>query len=246
MTLAAGRGLLLASALAVALHGLLFLAVRPGLNGGRVGGMPVAPQTSYLPRAPGKLPMAGNEVRILGSPVLFSLPSGMGFSRALMQQDVATRLDTLSRPQESEQFLAIDTAARDTARQLVTPDLLLSSGKGGAPALPEGIFPASENRPSARRVTIVPELKERLIGGIVLPPALNQEVPQGWEVSASMSVSELGTVEHVFLNRPLEPAALNQQVLQLLYGLRFKPGAAVDGSIEIYSPETTAVAVETP
>ena len=46
----------------------------------------------------------------------------------------------------------------------------------------------------------------------------------------------------MFLEQPLESAPLNQQVLQLLYGLRFKPGAgSVEGSIEIYSPEKTTV-----
>jgi hypothetical protein len=240
VTFSVSRGVWWASGLAVALHGLLFFAARPGLNGGRVGGIPVSPRTYYLAPVPAQLPMARTEMRILGSPVLFALPSSLGFSRALMQQDVSTRLDTLSRPQQSEQFLAIDPAAGDATRQLVTPGLMVSSMSGGIPALPNGIYPAAVNRPSARRVTIVPALRERLIGGIVLPPALNQEVPQGWEVSATMSVSGLGTVEHVFLNRPLEPPALNQQVLQLLYGLRFKPGEPVDGSIEIYSPETTS------
>ena len=60
-----------------------------------------------------------------------------------------------------------------------------------------------------------------------------------WEVRADITVSSEGVVEHVFLEQPLETAALNQSILRLLHGLRFKPGDnTMVGHIEVYSPGT--------
>ena len=230
------RGILWAALLAAALHALLFLAVRP-TNGESLGGVRVAPETNYLSKPPGKLPMAGTGIRTIKSPVVFSLPTGMGFSRELLVQDVATPLNTFSRPVPAENFLEIDPVAHEADLSLFPRDLMLTAGEASAPALPVDIFQPLGKRPAARRVTLAPELKDRMVGGIVLPPSLNQGASAAWEVRASISVSEMGSVRHVFLDQPLDSAPLNQQVLQLLYSLRFKPGETIEGGIEIYSPE---------
>ncbi|MEA2068272.1 MAG: hypothetical protein U9P12_03630 [Verrucomicrobiota bacterium] len=230
------RGILWAALLAAALHALLFLAVRP-TNGEGLGGVRVAPETRYLAMATGKLPMAGTGIRTTKSPVVFSLPSGMGFSHELLVQDVATPLNTFSRPVPAENFLEIDhPVAHEAGLSLFPLDLMLTAGEASAPALPVDVFQPLEKRPAARRVTLAPELKDRMVGGVVLPPLLNQEAPNAWEVRASVSVSEMGSVRHVFLDQPLDSEPLNQQVLQLLYSLRFKPGESIEGGIEIYSP----------
>ena len=114
---------------------------------------------------------------------------------------------------------------------------MLTTADRSALDLPSGIFQSEEKRAAARRVNLTAELKERLQGGVVLPPVLNKTGSSPWEIHASVSVSEQGTVKHVFLDQPLDVEGLNQPLLQLLYGLRFKPGEAVEGSIEIYSPE---------
>lgn len=236
MTDAPNRGIFTAAILAVALHALLFLA-RPG-NGKGVAGVLVAPKTRYLVQLEQNLSMTGSEIRTVKSPVVFSLPSSVGFSRALLENDVATPLNTFSRPEQSENFLDVDLAPVAGQDALVPRELMLTSGEPGAPGVPSDVYQTVAERPSARRVTIAPELKDRLVGGVVLPPALNQEVEKPWEAKASVTVSEAGNVQHVFLEKPLEQAQLNQQVLQLLYGLRFKPGRLVEGEVGIYSPET--------
>ena len=236
------RGIFAAAFFAVLLHAALFVLVRPATSRG-ISGFPVAPNTSYLTRESGRLPGSGIDVRVVASPVLFSLPSSMGFSRELMTQDVLTPL-TFSQPVESEQFLQAGLG-RDDA-MLDSQALMLTAQAPRIPGLPNDIFQTAEKRPAARRVTLVPELKERMVDGVVLPPELNQEVSKAWEIRAQISVGENGAVRHVFLEQPLESAAMNTRILRLLHGLKFNPGEPVDGMVEIYSPETKAVVEVTP
>jgi hypothetical protein len=232
------RAIELAVCLAVMMHLLLFMAVRPS-NGNGLAGVLVAPETHYLAKAPGKLLLAGSDVRTVWSPAIFSLPSEMGFSRDLLNVDLRTRL-AFSQQVESESFLDVDPVPRDTGAQVIPQELMLTAGARTAPQLPAEIFQSVEKRPSARRISLAPELQERLIGGVVLPPTLNKQSTTPWEVRAAVSISKQGRVRHVFLDQPLESAKLNQEVIHLLYGLRFKSGdGPVEGSIEIYSPETT-------
>lgn len=236
------KGIFMACGLAGTLHLLLFAAVSPTDGKGSVGTM-MPPATRYLVQAAANLPESGSEVRTVCSPVLFSLPSNMGFSRELMEKDVHTRL-SFSQQVEAERFLAVDSAKRVADVRLTPQELMLTAGVASSPGLPADGFLGLEKRPAARRVNLAPELKERLVDGVVLPPALNKDVTEPWEIHASVSVSEYGAVNHVFLDKPLKSVPLNRHVLQLLYGLRFKPGQAVDGSIEIYSPEAAVEEVE--
>ncbi len=229
----ANRGAIgLAASLAVAMHLLLFMAVRPSDGSGQAA-RPAPPGTCYLSR----FPKLGNNIRTVGSPVLFSLPSKIGFSRDLLETDMRTKL-TFTQQAESDNFLEVDSVACTGAARFVPQELMLTAGESAGPRLPEATFQSLEKRRPGRRVHIAPELKARLVGGVVLPPELNQETETAWQVRADVSISGQGVVRHVFLDQPIESAPLNQQVLQLLYGLRFKPGdGSVEGSIEIYSPE---------
>ncbi len=232
------RAIELAASLAVILHLALFALVRPA-PGSELAGALVPPNTHYLAKASGALPIDGTDARVIWSPLLFSLPSEAGFSHDLLQE--MPRTPSTYFPQvELEDFLEVDPVPRGTAAQIQPRELMLATFGNTAPKLPANEFQPLGKRLSARRVYVAPELKERLVGGIVLPPELNKEVATAWEAHAAVSISGQGTVRHVFLDQPLESAKLNSQVLRLLYGLRFKPGEApVDGRIEIYSPETT-------
>lgn len=237
MTLSLDRGVLAAILIGVLLHGLFFYMVRPApvpLSLTRL----TPPSTYFSVSSQADGTAVASEVRTIWSPVVFSLPSGMGFSRELHQQDVRTRL-SFTQEVETEQFLQVEPAGYRGDGLMIPRDLMVTSG-AHVPGLPE-IAPADPARkPTAPRVYVAPELKSRLEGGIVLPPVLNQDFSAPWEVRASVSVSEQGLVRHVFLEKPLDEPTLNQQVLQLLYGLRFKSGESIEGSIELYSPRSTA------
>jgi len=224
------RSLGMAASLAILLHLLLFLAVRPSTGHGHPP--PKAPLTRYLAAA---RPPAGTDIRVAGSPVLFSLPSRMGFSSALLHARLRTKLD-LKQRKEPETFLEVSTLPPEAS----PGKLMLTAGGSHAPGLPALPVQPPEKRTSAQRIQISPRLRERLEGGIVLPPELNQETPAAWQVQAEVGISAQGEVLHVFLDHPLESKALNQQVLQLLHGLRFKPGdSPAEGRIELYSPKPT-------
>jgi len=225
------RGIIVAVAIAVPMHLLLFALARPPAVASVAP--PVPPATRYLFQGTEN---EGTAVRVINSPVVFSLPSSMGFSSELRDGDVQTSL-TFSKKAPSERFLEVDASAMDSATHLDSQGLMLSASKSTAPQLPVGIFQPLEPRAAAPRVVLVPELEKRLKDAVVLAAGLNEKVSKPWEVRASVSVSEQGVVRHVFLDRPLESAPRNQQVLQLLYGLRFTPGSAMEGVVTIYSPE---------
>lgn len=220
----------LAVCVAVLLHVLLFFMVRP--VPAQQADRPALPDTRYLAGG-----IQGTDARAIWSPLLFSKPSNMGFSRGFLEDGLRTRL-TFDREVASEYFLEIKPRPSGEP-QINSQALMLTAPEKTAPQLPTRQF-RPEGKPSAaRRVYVVPELKARLVGGIVLPPELNKEVENAWEVHADITVSGQGMVQHVFLEQPLESTELNNQILRLLQGLRFKPGdAPVDGRIEIYSPKT--------
>lgn len=236
MSLAPTRGLVLAFAIAAGMHLMLFVLAQPSVGRGQPVAL-VPPVTRY-----GDSTVAegdSDNVRMIESPVLFSLPSPLGFSRELMDHDVVTRKSFMQQQVHSEQFLDVSPSAQNAVER-IQPGELMVAATSRDPLLPVPGAIESAPFPPARRVTMSWGLRDRLIGGIVLPPGLNKIFEKPWAVHASASISEQGQVVHVFLDQPLEPASLNQEVLRLLYGLRFKPGKAVDGTIDIYSPETAA------
>lgn len=232
---APGMGWVLATGAALSLHLLLFVAVEP--SRGNTADRPVdPPRTRYLPASAGDAANAESDVRMVRSPVMFSLPSAMGFSQKLWNNDVQTKKSFLQ-PEKKEHFLEVETGPQYAGEWLAPLELMISSREIG-PALPVVVVDGDPPRMVATRVVLAPELKSRLVGGIVLPPELNGAVETPWEVHASISVSEQGAVRHILLEQPLESPERNQQVLRLLYGLRFKAGEPIESGIDIYSPET--------
>lgn len=235
MMLVSQREFMLIASFSVMAHLCLFLVFRVSAEDGRNRAAAV-PRTLYSGSETDAPAGLQNHVRMVQSPVIFSLPSVMGFSRDLLVQKARTRL-VLSQPKQTEEFLPVDPLEAVAVR-ISREKLMVSTAGRDEPRVPGAFIARPQSRPAARRVFMVPALKDRLIGGVVLPAALNLTSAKPWEVHASVSVGESGAVTHVFLDEPLESPALNQQVMQLLHGLRFKAGPAVDGSIEIYSPET--------
>lgn len=214
------------------LHLALFALVRPA-PGERLSETRIPPDTHYLTTPPTQ----STDARLIWSPLLFSLPSKMGFSYDLLQKKPRSPSPDLA-PVELGNFLEVHLSTRDTERQIVPQELMLTTFGSPAPKLPAVKKNSNDPSPAARRVYVAPQLKQRLVGGIVLPPELNKTTDTAWEALASINVSGQGTVQHVFLDHPLESTEINSQILRLLYGLRFKPGKdSLDGRIEIYSSQ---------
>ncbi len=228
------RGIYWAVGIAVLMHILLFIAMRPKPAAATVRSIFEPPNTGYLAQKSGGK-MNGDAVRTMWSPVLFSLPSDeMGFSRELAFQDVKTPLH-LDNPTEYEHFLNVNPADKNAARKLASQELMLTAGIPDSPRLPFRNSEPSVPVPAEKRVHLSSNLKQRLPETIVLPEELNRPTEKPWEVSASITVTDLGRVEHVLLKQPLESVPLNRAVLKLLYGLQFKSGEPVEGHIDIFS-----------
>lgn len=231
---ASGRGWVLAAGAALSLHMLLFLTIEP--SRGNVSDHQTAPPpTRYLQASPEDTANVAHAISAVRSPVLFSLPSAMGFSKDLFNNDVRTKLSFLQSV-KTEHFLEDETVSQYAGKQLAPVELMVS-GREKNPALPVAVVDVEPPRKVATRVVLAPELKSRLVGGIVLPPELNRSVESPWEVHASISVSEQGAVRHILLEQPLESPERNHQILRLLYSLRFKAGESIESGIDIYSPE---------
>lgn len=219
---------------ALLMHILLFLAAKPSNVNGLVF-IPSPPETNYaMPTAEGAVEMVA--VRMIKSPTLFSLPSELGFSRELKLNDVQNKKTITPLQVHSESFHTIDFGARENGKQLHPRELMISETQREA-ILPSGKSLPIQPRMGAKRIYLSPELERRLMGSVELPPDLVMPADQPWTVRASVHVSAQGAVEHVMLEQPLDSPSLNQQVLQMIYKLRFTPGDAVDSSLEIYSPE---------
>jgi hypothetical protein len=226
----------LALCLAVMMHLFLFLAVRsPGPAS--LPGVLVPPETHYMGSPSDRSTFSGVDARTVWSPVMFSFPSELGFSRELLEDDLRTRL-TFSKANASENFLEVDVVSGEGDVQIDPQELMITKSVSSYQLTPETFTPLQE-RPSANRIYVAPELKDRLIGGVVLPPVLNKVPAEAWEVHADVSISKQGQVKHVLLEQPLESAGLNQDVIRLLYGLHFQSAEQpVEGRIDIYSPRT--------
>ena len=229
-----GREWIIAAGAALSLHLLLFMAVTPS-RGLAAGEKPPPPQTRYMLASAGDEASAESDVRTVRSPVVFSLPSAMGFTQELLSNDVRTKL-SFSQPVKTEHFLE-ERNVPQYAGERLAPIGLMISGMEKEPALPLAGAAAEPTHLVASRVVLAPELKSRLVCGIVLPSELNGAVDKPWEVHASISVSEQGAVRHILLEQPLQSPERNQQILRLLYSLRFKAGEPIESKIDIYSPE---------
>ncbi len=225
----------MAVGIAVVMHLLLFVAAGPTENGSMPEMASVQPYTHYsLPAKDGDMDEA--VIRAVESPVVFSLPSALGFSREMLGCEVHTS-KSFQQPVRNEQFLDVEPSVRGLNK---TPDFsqLMVTAVDRTPKPPALTVGVERPFPASSRVMIPPELENRLVGELVLPAEMNRPAETPWLVHASISISKEGMVTHVLFDQPLEPESLNNLALRWFYRLRFTAGAALESSIEIYSPES--------
>ena len=204
----------------------------------------LAPQSRYRCCSDQDIPAGAERVRVLNSPVLFSLPSSMGFSGLVGEYDVETRT-SFKQQVHSDDFADAVPSGFPICKECGLESLLLWEG-GRRLALPQMDQTDFTEIPVVRRVFMEDQLRNRLIEALVLPDALNAGGDEEWTVRAMLHITSEGFVEHVFLEQPLAVADLNEAVLRFFYNLRFKAGAELDTSVEIFSPSGLGRIGETP
>ncbi len=178
---------------------------------------PATPAFSYLPIDTSAREMApDDDPRAVWSPVLFSLPSPVGFSRPLLSGRAG-----IGAPLESPGVTRLSLAWEAPAPAPLVPERIRLEALDpslGTPRPPVRLPPAA-----ALQV-----LRQSGFGGADAPQMPLPDPARlglaGWETEALIEADELGTVHHVLLNPP-PPAEDARQLVQSLYRWRFAPGS---------------------
>lgn len=218
----------IAIGLAIVLHLCLFVLTS---SAPQKKSTPLPPHTQYI--ASSKENNTLSNARVLWSPVLFSLPSTLGFSQKLLQQKMKSPKTDFQQT-DIESFLPIDPTTKNRNEKTDIRSLMISTQP--IPLQPP-LAIKSTPRPLSPRFNLTPTLKNRMTGELILPLALNQPAETPWEINAEITVSPDGKVQHVLLDHPLESAILSQSVIYVLQDLQFKKSEqTTEGFIHIYSP----------
>jgi len=193
------------------------------------------PHARYLPvRAAADGGEPASDLRVMWSPVLFALPTPMGFSRAPAAGDGHDR-PRVQRPNIEPQLMPPPPAAPLTA---LVPTPKLPAFNDGARFRLDDDTPVFAVLPAA-----TPALAVEVLGGLAGRPCLEQPLPalppdlaaDSWTVAATLEVGREGRVQHVFLDPPSTVAEFNAQLTQAFLHWRFAPSAAAaQGSVHLH------------
>ena len=224
--------------LAVGWHGLWGWLFSPARAVSTIAPLRV-PQVSYMPvNADGRDGEALNaDIRALWSPVLFSIPTPMGFSRSVLTNEVGVR-PPLGQSMAFSNFLE-RSALPVQASPLVTIPALND-------IVAETIKSLALNETDPSRVTPVPatggEVQVEFLQGLAERKPANLNLPRhpwikgdkAWEIVLYIEFGEDGLVRQVFVESPTESESLNAALAQGAWKLRLEnPGVPVSGRIVV-------------
>ena len=214
----------------------------PPAGGGLTAEAPGTPATAYLPNPLGP-PRPERDPRILRSPVLFALPSPLGFSRKILREPFRVPL-TFIQPAESAALLPLTLSALDADVPLHLSDLMVFSPRSAPPPLPEvgAPLPVAPPAPPQPTLRLSSALQQRLFEPAKPPATLQPAGSEPLFLRAVLYLDPDGTVHAVFFEKP-PPAPLEIPLLAYLRQLRFRPAdAAAVGSVELFLPPRTDAA----
>ena len=203
--------------------------------------VPFRSVSHFVPHArflPGQAVVAGGaaqgDLRVMWSPVLFALPTPMGFSRAPSDGEGHDR-PRVQRP--SIEPLLLSPPPAMSASAVVTAVPLPTFADGAHFQLDEAapvfaLLPANTNLLTVEIVGDLAGFQALEKPLPVLPPELTAD---SWTVIAHIDLDRFGNVRHVFLDPPSSLAAFNAQLLQALYRWRFAAiTTEVHGAIHLH------------
>ena len=199
----------------------------------------------FVPHArflPGRTAAAGDEaqrdLRVMWSPVLFALPTPMGFSRTPAAGDGHDR-PRVQRPSLDPILLL---PPQDVNRGMVVSAAPVPAFAAGDHFNVDGVTPVFDAQPAATQALVV-----ELLGELAVVQPLEKPLPavppelaaDSWGVSAQVDVGREGGVRHVFLDPPSTSTDFNVQLLQMIYRWRFTPPTTdLHGTIRLYHVAT--------
>ncbi len=180
----------------------------------------------YLPaRAPAEGGEPQRDLRVMWSPVLFALPTPMGFSRAPAAGDGHDR-PRVQRPDIEAQLMPPPPAA---GLAPVVPAPRPPTLNNGANFRVDDVAPVFAKLPAVTNTLtseVAGDLAARACLEQPLPPLPPELTALNWQVVAKLEVAREGRVLHVFLDPPSTAADFNAQLTQALLRWRFAPAAA--------------------
>lgn len=214
--------------LAASWHALWWVWLSPRWCAARPHGLPAVRMTYLAER--GELAEDGQEQRNsrrLWSPVLFALPTPVGFSQAVLEKDFALR-PPLEAPGGSAMYLEYTPAPSAPLEGLVPglPDLVqktLQTYPGQSPA--RSVF--TRDRQSRSTAPLTVEFGAGLADVEPLEFATPKwgRLPGGkaWEATAVLMVDKYGMVQHTLLESSSTSDRLDRDLVRFLKKLRFGP-----------------------
>jgi len=221
---AAWRPQVWSAVLAVVWFGFWGLLLQPADRKASAARPAKTPRVAFLPGPAargGGVPHA--DLRALWSPVLFSLPTPMGFSRSVVSGDAALRLplqQALSTP-----VLLARPAPPPHALLIPSPADVLSGRAAAGPLVPETpVFArAAAVTGQAWQILLRGGLADAVWQAQPLPTAPADGSAGVWEAGAQLEVSREGVVQHVWLEAPTASSNLNNQLVHALLQWRGTP-----------------------
>jgi len=223
----AGWRQLWAAVLALAWFGGWGLLLQPAGSPAPATRVAKAPRVTYLPAPAVQGDGATRaDLRVLWSPVLFSLPTPMGFSRSAASNE-ATLRPPLQQALSTPVLLA--RPVPPPAAPLIPPPVANLAGPApAAPAVPAApVFTAPPPATSAAwQVLLRGGLADAAWQAQPLPPAPADGTAADVEAGAQLEFSREGWAQHVWLDAPTASSNVNAQLVRALLQWRCAPAAA--------------------
>lgn len=174
-----------------------------------------------------------SDLRVMWSPVLFALPTPMGFSRAPAAGDGHDR-PRVQRPSLDPLLMPPPSVAKLAP---VVPASKLPELNDGKNFRLDGATPVFAEIPAATNTLAI-----ELLGALAQLHSLEQPLPplpaelaaDSWAIVATLEVGREGRVQHVFLDPPSSSTNFNAELTQALYRWRFVPAAAAQGPVHLH------------
>lgn len=206
-----------------------------------------APHARFLP---GRTAAVGDEaqrdLRVMWSPVLFALPTPMGFSRTPAAGDGHDR-PRVQRPGLEPVLLS---PPQDADRGRVVSTISVPAFTAGDRFNVDEGVPVFTTQPAITNMLLV-----ELLGELAALQPLGKPLPvvpaglaaDSWSMKVQIDIGREGSVRHAFLDPPSAAPEFNIQVLQAISRWRFAPlSAERQGSVRLYYAATPRPASSVP
>jgi len=222
---------ILAFILAVASHGvwLFWLDTTWALPRDR---MPPTPEWTLVTLSGETTGQPLADLLYVWSPSAFALPTSLGFSRALITEEIRLR-PPLQSPSETSMLLDRTHVHRDAAPAVVLPrwEQLRSTLDAEALRLPTPPAQPGPDRtppPPAPRVAHMESVAERAAERMTLPEGIARWGTSAWSAELSLNIDEWGVVTGVIMEQRAPSEAINAQLLRGVYAWRWEPADRTD------------------